>query len=130
MRRSWVRALFSLSTSARKAADDTGEKTAGRTDVGGIASPNHDHGYVYITLPDGTVYGVTDEVAGHFHIIRNPDTVEEADVDNHNHKILAGEPTDGEPTDDEPEDDESEGSPGSPGSPGGAETEPIGSPGA
>ncbi len=110
-----------LGESARKAADDAGEKTAGRTDV--VAG--HDHGYVFITLPDGTVYGVTDEVAGHFHIIRNPDTVEEADVDNHSHKILAGEPTDGGPADDEPE-----GSPGSPGSPGGAETEPIGSPGA
>ncbi len=106
-----------LGESARAAADDAGEKTAGRTDV--VA--DHDHGYVFITLPDGTVYGITDTVAGHFHVIRSADETEAADVDNHIHKILEGEAPDEAPADDEPE--------GSPGSPGEADSEAVGSPG-
>ncbi len=91
-----------VSEMAHEASLKIGVKTAGRTSVEG----EHDHGYIYLTLPDGTVYGITDIVDRHFHIIRDPEKTEPGAVDGHVHGVLPGDILTAPPT--PPEEPESE----------------------
>jgi len=77
------------SDAARKAAEDLAEKIAGRTESDATYG-DHAHSYMLLRFPDGSVFGVTDVVNGHFHVIREEGITQSKD--GHQHRLLEGQP--------------------------------------
>ena len=71
---------------AHRAAFQQAPKIVGRT----AEADDHSHSYMLIEFSDGSVYGITDVVDGHYHVVKLPGRTEPADK--HMHVLLDGQP--------------------------------------